>query len=96
MGRDTRNGRYVMMQFVWMFLVGLLAFSTGKNTLIWTALAYVFGWPTLVVLVFLPKDEEKAKKRLDFINNKTEQVNAKNELKDVKTVDDLFKQLETK
>ena len=44
----------------------------------------------------MPKDEEKAQKRLDFINNKTQEVNAQNELKDVDTVDDLFKQLETK
>ena len=84
------------MEFVWMFLVGLLAFSTGKNTLLWTAAAYIFGWPTLVILVFVPKNEEKAQKRLDFINNKTQEVNAQNELKDVNTVDDLFKQLETK
>jgi len=84
------------MEFVWMFLVGLLAFSTGKNTLLWTAAAYIFGWPTLVVLVFVPKNEEKAQKRLDFINNKTQEVNAQNELKDDNTVDDLFKQLETK
>jgi hypothetical protein len=85
-----------MMNIVWMFAVALLAFSTGKNTLLWTAAGYIFGWPALVVLVFLPKNEEKAQKRLDFINNKTQEVNAQNELKDVNTVDDLFKQLEPK
>ena len=84
------------MEYVWMMLAALWSFSMGKNTFVWTIAAYVFGWPAMVLLVLLPKNEEKAQKRLDLINNKTEQVNAQNELKDVNTVDDLFKQLETK
>ena len=85
-----------MMQYLWMFLAALWAFSTGRGTIRWTLAAYFFGWMPLVVLVFLPVKKEKAESRVKFINDKTEEITVKNEFKNVNTVDDLFKQLETK
>lgn len=84
-----------MMEFVWMFLTALYAFSAGRGTIRWALGAYVFGWMALVLIVFLPRKEEKAQKRIDFINSKTEEITVQQEFKDVNTVDDLFKQLET-
>jgi hypothetical protein len=52
------------------------------------------GW--LLVVAILPRKEEKAQKRIDLINKKTEEIVVKQEFKDVNTVDDLFSQLNKK
>lgn len=84
------------MQYVWMFLVAVWSFSAGRGTIKWLFAAYFLGWIALAVLVFLPPKREKAEKRVEFINNMTQDITIKQEFKDVNTVDDLFKQLETK
>ena len=84
-----------MMQYIWMTLAGLLAFGTGRGIITWTVAAYLLGPLALLVLVFLPKKEDKIQERVDFVKEKSEQHIVKQEFKDVNTVDDLFKQLET-
>ena len=83
-----------MMQYIWMTLAGLLAFTTGRGVIRWTVAAYILGPLALLVLVFLPKKENKIQERVDIVKDKAEEHVVKQEFKDVNTVDDLFKQLE--
>lgn len=85
-----------MMQFIWMTLAGSLSFVTGRGVIRWTVAAYILGPFALLILVFLPKKEDKIEERVGFVRNKSEEHIVKQEFKDVNTVDDLFKQLETK
>lgn len=85
-----------MMQFIWMTLAGSLAFVTGRGVIRWTVAAYILGPFALLILVFLPKKEDKIEERVGFVRDKSEEHIVKQEFKDVNTVDDLFKQLETK
>jgi hypothetical protein len=85
-----------MMKFIWMTLAGALAFTNGRGVIRWTLAAYVFGPLALLVLVFLPKKEDRIQERAEFVRDKSEQHLVKQEFKNVDTVDDLFKQLETK
>lgn len=85
-----------MMQYIWMTLAGTLAFTTGRGVIRWTVAAYVFGPLALLVLVCLPKKEDKIEERVGFVRDKSEQHIVKQEFKEVNTVDDLFKQLETR
>ncbi len=84
------------MQYFWMFLAALTAYTTGRGVIRWTLAAYFFGWMALLVVAILPRKEEKAQKRIDLINKKTEEIVVKQEFKDVNTVDDLFSQLNKK
>ena len=84
-----------MMKFIWMTLAASLAFVNGRGLVRWTLAAYVFGPFALLVLVFLPKKEDKIEQRVGFVRDKSEEHIVKQEFKDVNTVDDLFKQLET-
>jgi len=79
-----------------MFLAGLLSFTTGRGVITWTVAAYLFGPLALLVLVCLPKKEDKIEERIGFVRDKSEEHIIKQEFKEVNTVDDLFKQLETK
>jgi hypothetical protein len=85
-----------MMQWLWMTLAGSLAFVTGRGMIKWTIAAYVVGPLALLVLVFLPKKEDKIQERMQFFKDKSEEHIVKQEFQDVDTVEDLFKQLETK
>jgi len=79
-----------------MTLAGALAFTNGRGVIRWTLAAYVFGPLALLVLVFLPKKEDKIEERVGFVRDKSEEHIVKKEFQDVNTVDDLFKQLEKK
>jgi len=85
-----------MIKFIWMTLAGALAFTNGRGVIRWTLAAYVFGPLALLVLVFLPKKEDKIEERVGFVRDKSEEHIVKKEFQDVNTVDDLFKQLEKK
>jgi hypothetical protein len=77
-------------------LAALVAFVSGRNMFVWAIATYFFGPLTLIVVALLPKNKDKIQKRIDFIKEKSEEHVVKQEFQDVDTVDDLFKQLETK
>lgn len=79
-----------------MFLAGAVAFINGRGVIRWTIAAYLFGAFAVLPLLFLSKKKEQAEEREEMIKEFAERNSIKNELKDVNTVDDLFKQLETK
>jgi len=85
-----------MMEFVWIMLAALVAFVSGRNMFVWAIATSFFGPLTLIVVALLPKNKDKIQKRLDLFTEKSEDYIVKKEFKDVDTVDDLFKQLETK
>lgn len=84
------------MKFIWMTLAGSLAFVTGRGMIRWTLAAYILGPLALLVLVFLPKKEDKIQERMEYFRDKSEEHIIKQEFQDVNTVDDLFNQLEKK
>ena len=86
----------LMMQYVWMLAVALLAIRQGRNVYAWTFIAYLVGGFALIPLAFLPKKPKKAMRELSPATmDKLEAFFAKRQFKNAKTVDDLFKQLET-
>ena len=82
------------MKFIWMFLTAFCAFAFGRGQIRWALAAYVFGPFTLIPLFMLPK--KPIKQLSPEVMDHVEGYAAKKEFKDVNTVDDLFKQLETK
>ena len=85
-----------MMQYLWMLLAGLIDFSKGRGILRWIVAAYFFSFFAPAVLAFLPMKTEKFIKREAKITEWAEGRVTKKEVQDINTVDDLFKQLETK
>ena len=85
-----------MMEFVWIMLAALIAFVSGRNMIVWAVATSFFGPLTLIVVALLPRNMDKIQKRIDFIKEKSEEHVVKQEFQYVDTVDDLFKQLETK
>ena len=83
-----------MMEFVWIMLAALIAFVSGRSLITWSVVTYFIGPLSLLVLVFLPKKQDKIQERSEFFRLKAESHVVKQEFKDVDTVDDLFKQLE--
>lgn len=84
------------MEYVWMFMAGFVAFSTGRGVIRWTLATAILGWFVLIPLVLMPKNSVKFGQRLDYINEMLDKKIAKQQFKNVDNVDDLFKQLETK
>ena len=84
------------MQYLWMFLAGLIAFTKGRGMIRWIIAAYFFSFFAPVILAFLPMKVDKFANREARIMDWAEGLVTKKEIKDVNTVDDLFKQLETK
>lgn len=85
-----------MMQYLWMFLTAFAAFAFGRNIILWTVSAYLFGWIPLVVIALLPNKNEVIERRSSAINEWAEDKAIQKEVGNFETVDDLFKQLETK
>lgn len=85
-----------MMQYVWMLCAGVIAFGKGRGIIRWVLAAYVFSFFAPAVLMFLPMKVEKFAKREARVMDWAEGLVTKKEIQDVNTVDDLFKQLETK
>ena len=84
-----------MTQYLWMLCAGVIAFGKGRGIIRWVAAAYVVSWFAPVVLMFLPMKIEKFARREARIMDWAEGLVTKKEVKDINTVDDLFKQLET-
>jgi hypothetical protein len=79
-----------------MLCAGVIAFSKGRGMIRWIVAAYFFSFFAPAVLMFLPMKVEKFAKREAKIMDWAEGLVTKKEVQDVNTVDDLFKQLETK
>ena len=91
------------MQYLWIFATVFFAFSKGRSIIAWTIGAYIFGWVALLAVILLPIKQAALDARLAKINlmtgrilNQQQSAIVKKEIKDFNTVDDLFKQLETK
>ena len=89
-------GKQRMMQYVWMLVAGLIAFAKGRGMLRWIVAAYFFSFFAPAVLAFLPMKIDKFVKREARVMEWAESRVTKKEVQDINTVDDLFKQLETK
>lgn len=87
------------MNILWMILTGLTAFTLGRSVLIWGFLSYALGWPILLVTLLLGPKIKTWERRAEIAQvfaDKLQNTNKSEEYKDFNTVDDLFKQLETK
>lgn len=84
------------MEYVWAVCAGLIAFGKGRGIIRWIVAAYVFSWFAAAVLLVLPMNVAKSIKRQEMFTDWAEGLVTKKEIQDVNTVDDLFKQLETK
>jgi hypothetical protein len=79
-----------------MLVAGLIAFAKGRGMLRWIVAAYFFSFFAPAVLAFLPMKIDKFVKREARVMEWAESRVTKKEVQDINTVDDLFKQLETK
>ena len=103
MGRDTRDGRYVM-EYLMPIIVAAFAFVLGRSAIIWGTLTFLMGWPIPVLLWLLGAKPKTWTNRLKFFNSLNESLVADTyhtekkpkDYEDFETVDDLFSQLEKK
>ena len=80
------------------FVVGI-AFVFGRSTLIWGYLTYKLGWFMIIPLSMFgpkPKTWERRAEWAEKFQARIEKFSTDRKAKDFNTVDDLFKQLETK
>lgn len=86
------------MKYVWIFLTILSAFALGKRVLFWAVMSYLFSWAALIAVIAIPANQKRLEKRQqqleEWSKEQIEQVVVQKEFKDIKTVDDLFNQLE--
>jgi hypothetical protein len=86
------------MKYVWIFLTILSAFALGKRVLFWAVMSYLFSWAALIAVIAIPANQKRLEERQqqleEWSKEQVEQVVVQKEFKDIKTVDDLFNQLE--
>jgi hypothetical protein len=86
------------MKYVWIFLTILSAFALGKRVLFWAVMSYLFSWAALIAVIAIPANQKRLEERQqqleEWSKEQIEQVVVQKEFKDIKTVDDLFNQLE--
>jgi hypothetical protein len=83
----------------WVITSVISALVFGRSVLIWGTLTYLMGWPVFLVLVAFgakPKAWERRGERLQSLLDKLDEKSKPKEYKDFNSVDDLFKQLESK
>lgn len=85
-----------MMQYLWMLCAGVIAFGKGRGIVRWVFAAYFLSFFAPAVLMFLPMKTEKYLQREAKVMDWAEGLVTKKEVQDINTVDDLFKQLETR
>lgn len=84
---------------LWTVFVVAIAFVFGRSTLIWGYLTYKLGWFMLIPLSMFgpkPKTWERRAEWLQKLQDKLDNYLSKKKAEDFNTVEDLFKQLETK
>ncbi len=82
-----------------MLAAGFLALACARSVLIWGFLGYAFGWPVLLVVMFLGVKEKRWEERfaaLDEMQKKLEDKQKPEGYEEFNNVHDLFKQLENK
>jgi membrane protein implicated in regulation of membrane protease activity len=84
-----------MIEYFWMASAGAIAYLHGRGSIRWILAAYLFSWLAVIVVLLLPKKTEKMQEREEGMKDLAERVAVKQEFKDINTVDDLMKQLET-
>jgi hypothetical protein len=84
------------MEYICMVCAGAIAYGNGRSVWKWALAAYFLSWLAPLIVMFLPKNHARIERRKEIEKEVTEDYLAGKELKGVKTVDDLFKQLETK
>jgi hypothetical protein len=88
------------MKYVWVFLTIFSAFALGKRVVFWALMSYLFSWAALIACIAIPANqkrlEERQRKVEEWSKEHVEQAVVHKEFKDINTVDDLFKQLETR
>ena len=83
------------MEIVWMFLAAGVAFGKGRKILPWVLLSFIFSYAAVILVLLLPTKEDKVTQREESAKDLATNYLTKRQFKDVNTVDDLFKQLET-
>jgi hypothetical protein len=84
---------------LWTVFVVAIAFMFGRSTLIWGYLTYKLGWFMIIPLSMFgpkPKTWERRAEWAEKFQARIEKFSTDRKAKDFNTVDDLFKQLETK
>jgi hypothetical protein len=88
------------MKYIWIFLTIFSAFALGKRVVFWALMSYLFSWAALIACIAIPANqkrlEERQRKVEEWSKEHVEQAVVHKEFKDINTVDDLFKQLETR
>ena len=88
------------MKYFWIFLTIFSAFALGKRVVFWALMSYLFSWAALIACIAIPANqkrlEERQRKVEEWSKEHVEQAVVHKEFKDINTVDDLFKQLETR
>jgi hypothetical protein len=88
------------MKYAWIFLTIFSAFALGKRVVFWALMSYLFSWAALIACIAIPANqkrlEERQRKVEEWSKEHVEQAVVHKEFKDINTVDDLFKQLETR
>jgi len=86
------------MKYVWIFLTILSAFALGKRVFFWAVMSFMFSWVALIACILIPANQKRLDERQqqleEWSKDNIEQAVVHKEFKDIKTVDDLFNQLE--
>jgi hypothetical protein len=84
------------MTYVWVVLAVGVAFVQGRSMFGWAFAAWLIGPFALIPLMFMKEKSDVVEERTNLVRPAVERYLVRKEFKGVNTVDDLFKQLETK
>ena len=84
------------MDIVWIILAVGVAFVQGRSMFGWAFAAWLIGPFALIPLMFMKEKPDVVQERTNLVRPAVERYLVRKEFKGVNTVDDLFKQLETK
>jgi hypothetical protein len=84
------------MTYVWVIFAIAIAFVQGRNMFGWAFAAWLIGPFALIPPMFMKAKSDVVEERTDLVRPAVERYLVRKEFKGVNTVDDLFKQLETK
>jgi hypothetical protein len=86
------------MKILWIFLTILSAFALGKRVFFWAVMSFMFSWVALIACIAIPANQKRLDARQEQLEeltkDKVEELVVQKEFKHIKTVDDLFNQLE--
>lgn len=84
------------MTYVWIVLAIGVAFVQGRSMFGWAFAVWLFGPFALIPLMFMKQKSDVVEERTEYLRPLAEKHFVRKEFKGINTVDDLFKQLETK